>query len=586
MKLKDYRRLGRISIKSRKKSTRHTVTGICFGLIMLIPIVYFTLGFYLGLTGQLDETATASVFMVASRNVYDDGASVVDDTDYGGGMKLFAYGTGSALAADEAVRQTSAAEYYRLSGAENIYGGDTVLTATVDGAPHTYTQQEIVEGSSYGQKKSVNTFKIVNTAAGDCVFLDAEVKDLAKNGAKPLVYGDGFTGDGKSQVLVSEKFLYGFGIDRTDHAGLIGKTFSLSVSMPKGTQSAGARLYTLDSGDTAGEELYNQSAQIPFLTDFTVAGIIADEYYTLPSASYEADVVVTAASVYRSGFAEGDYLYDAPTVAFAEGGEDTEPTLTVRYGSGIAGTCEAAAADGRMALAFGALLPMMPALDYMSPIEYYNMSEADTVTIAPLGFKTDCGSYLAAKEYGEKLNGAYREIYPASADSPIGAVDMYANSVYSNFFLLATIGSYLMLVLYTFGGIIFFATMLNLYNSVNYSVQARRNYMGVMRAIGAKQRMIPRLYFFEILLIFGRAVPWVLVFSAGLSYLIKFGIDTMFRYMGEMFGSVITMPFAWYFVTLAGVVAVVFVIALAFSQIACKNVAGKPILEVLSDDKG
>lgn len=54
---------------------------------------------------------------------------------------------------------------------------------------------------------------------------------------------------------------------------------------------------------------------------------------------------------------------------------------------------------------------------------------------------------------------------------------MYANSVYSNFFLLATIGSYLMLVLYTFGGIIFFATMLNLYNSVNYSVQARRNYM-------------------------------------------------------------------------------------------------------------
>ena len=154
MKLKDYRRLGRISIKSRKKSTRHTVTGICFGLIMLIPIVYFTLGFYLGLTGQLDETATASVFMVASRNAYDDGASVVDDTDYVGGMKLFAYGTGSALAADEAVRQTSAAEYYRLSGAENIYGGDTLLTATIDGALHTYTRQEMKEGNSYGQMKT------------------------------------------------------------------------------------------------------------------------------------------------------------------------------------------------------------------------------------------------------------------------------------------------------------------------------------------------------------------------------------------------------------------------------------------------
>ena len=52
----------------------------------------------------------------------------------------------------------------------------------------------------------------------------------------------------------------------------------------------------------------------------------------------------------------------------------------------------------------------MPNLDYMEEIQYYNMSEADTVTIAPLGFKTDCGSYMAAKEYGEKLNGAYREI--------------------------------------------------------------------------------------------------------------------------------------------------------------------------------
>lgn len=586
MKLKDYRRLGKISIKSRKKSTRHTVTGICFGLVMLIPIVYFTLGFYLGLTGQLDETATASVFMIASRNVYDTAAPIVDDTDYGGGMRLFAYDTGRTLAADEAVKQTSAAEYYRLSGAESIHGGDTLLTATIDGEPHTYTQQEIVEGNSYGQVKSVNTFKVVNTAAGDCVFLDAEVSDLAKADAKPLVYGDGFTGDGKSQALVSEKFLYGFGIDRADHAGLIGKTISLSVSMPKSTSASGARLYTLEDGDVAGDELYNRKAEIPFLTDFTVAGIIADEYYTLPSASYEADIVVTAASVYRPGFADGDYTPDAPTVAFAEGGEGGEPTLTVRYGSSIAETCAAAAADGRMALAFGALMPMMPNLDYMEAVQYYNMREADALTVAPLGVKTDCGSYMAAKAFGKKLNGAYREIYPASADSPVGAVDQYANRVYINFNLLATIGSYLMLVLYTFGGIIFFATMLNLYNSVNYSVQARRNYMGVMRAIGAKQRMIPRLYFFEILLIFGRAVPWVLVFSAGLSYLIKFGVDTIFKQLGEMFGSVVTMPFAWYFVTLAGVVAVVFVIALAFSQIACKNVAGKPILEVLSDDKG
>ena len=54
MKVKEYIRLGKISIKSRKKSTRNTVRGIAFGLIMLVPIVFFTLAFYLDLTDKIN----------------------------------------------------------------------------------------------------------------------------------------------------------------------------------------------------------------------------------------------------------------------------------------------------------------------------------------------------------------------------------------------------------------------------------------------------------------------------------------------------------------------------------------------------
>ena len=62
MKFSDYVRLGKISIKSRKKSTRNTVRGISFGLIILVPIVFFTLAFYLGLMTAMNAEKRYNAF--------------------------------------------------------------------------------------------------------------------------------------------------------------------------------------------------------------------------------------------------------------------------------------------------------------------------------------------------------------------------------------------------------------------------------------------------------------------------------------------------------------------------------------------
>lgn len=574
MKLKDYRRLGKISIKSRKKSTRHTVTGICFGLVMLIPIVYFTLGFYLGLTDKLDETATSSVFTISSRNAWDSAASIVDDSDYGGGIALMNFAAAEGLFRDEKVQQRSAAEYYYITGQQ---GSGELLSVTIGDQTYSY-----LEGQNY-YVGSASGLKVVNTAVSDAVFLDAEISDLAKKGRQPLLYGEGFTDGGKGQVLVSNKFLESYGV--TERESIVGKPFSLAVSMPKLTYN-NCTVYILEKGESPDNNMGNQYISVNFMKEFTIAGVISDDYYELASANGEADIVVTSDSVYAPGYDGGEYSAFIPEASFSENGEQSGAALYFNYPSGVAALCDAAAADGRMALAYGAIMPMIVKGSYAYAINYFSLKEANPLLIPPISVKLDCGSYLQAQKFADKIDAVYRVISPLTADSPVGAVDEYANSVYSSFFMLATIGKYMMFVLYTFGGIIFFATMLNLYNSVNYSVQARRNYMGVMRAIGAKKSMIPRLYFFEIILIFGRALPWVLVFSGGLSYLIKFAVDSIFKQIGDLFGSVITMEFSWYFVTLAAVVAAVFVIALIFSQIACKNVAGKPILEVLSDDKG
>ena len=64
MRFRDYLRLGKISIKNRRKSTRNTVRGVSFALVMLVPIVFFTLSFYVGMTSEVNAVKTLSSFKV------------------------------------------------------------------------------------------------------------------------------------------------------------------------------------------------------------------------------------------------------------------------------------------------------------------------------------------------------------------------------------------------------------------------------------------------------------------------------------------------------------------------------------------
>ena len=79
-----------------------------------------------------------------------------------------------------------------------------------------------------------------------------------------------------------------------------------------------------------------------------------------------------------------------------------------------------------------------------------------------------------------------------------------------------TIFTYISIILAIFGGIIFFATLLNLYNTIHYSVQSRKNYLGLSRAIGMKNNEVTRLYFIEIFQIFKRSYIWTAIFGGGI----------------------------------------------------------------------
>ena len=68
MKYKDYVRLSKISLKARKKTTRSTVRGISFGLILLMPLLFIVIAFHIDLNKEVNKDASIRVFNIDFSN--------------------------------------------------------------------------------------------------------------------------------------------------------------------------------------------------------------------------------------------------------------------------------------------------------------------------------------------------------------------------------------------------------------------------------------------------------------------------------------------------------------------------------------
>ena len=137
-----------------------------------------------------------------------------------------------------------------------------------------------------------------------------------------------------------------------------------------------------------------------------------------------------------------------------------------------------------------------------------------------------------------------------------------------------------------FGGIIFFATLLNLYNTIHYSVQSRRNYIGMMRAIGMKSRNVISLFFTEVLQIFLKSYFWTAIFGGliccGLSYLFAEMMNSSYT---EIISIKLTLNYNYILVSFGLLVVLNMIISVLFALVASFGVSKKPILDVLNEDR-
>ena len=199
MLIKDYIRLGRISIKSRKKYTRNTVRGIAFGLIVLVPVIYFTMAFYIGLLGAVNATRGVACFSFATVGRESEEGAAVDESDH----ILLGRTEYNRIYAEigNTVEEVIYNEYYELIVC-NVNDG---AYAVLDGAEENVFYAPSGGGSEKGVVYLNALVKIVESGrTGKNVIPAGLNADLESEGKRFLRAGEGFSQDARGQVLIGE----------------------------------------------------------------------------------------------------------------------------------------------------------------------------------------------------------------------------------------------------------------------------------------------------------------------------------------------------------------------------------------------
>ncbi|MDE6967869.1 MAG: hypothetical protein K2P12_04345, partial [Clostridia bacterium] len=154
-----------------------------------------------------------------------------------------------------------------------------------------------------------------------------------------------------------------------------------------------------------------------------------------------------------------------------------------------------------------------------------------------------------------------------------------ASEHYTMFGMINLVLTIVMSALSIFAGIVLFAALVNLFNTIMHSVSSRKNYLGVMRAIGARSSVIPKLYLFEVLRVFAMAFLWIAVIGGGICIGVKFLFDYLFE--GSALGITISISWGILPIALAVILALLLVVGVVYAIGCSWKLSRTPITETL-----
>lgn len=557
MRFSDYFRLGRISVKSRKRSTRNTVVGIGFGLAVLIPVLFFTLAFHADLLAKVDARREMSI---VSFN-FSDSPDRVSTKNY-----MMKKATLDEIRKRPEAKEIIRSEYYSLGGRGRSFSFTIGDRQTYLGNLRlVYAPQNGIFTIPVAFDGQV---RVIDAMAGDPLVPSGVLTGMGASSV--FLAGTGFTKP-RGEIILSEPLARGMGY--SDPAAAVGESVSISVSGSFARINNGTFFeYRLDEDADPNNEFVESDPEkstfdLEILHEFTVCGVVREAYYLQNSLTLQDAHIWLPSSSLLSESGES-YL---PVLRRGEG------SMAVTYPDDLSALAERAAEEK-------VFFPLIPALTFSSFGGYAENTWTEPVASAMI----QCKSFNDASD----LFGIYEREYREDNSLPgfVVADEKSAVAGFSNLRLLNTVSNYILSVMTVFGGVVMLATLLNLFNTVNYSVEKRKNYMGMMQAIGARKSAIPKLYLVEIFLIFLLSFPWAFLFGGAISYVMKYLVDRFFastkgQLAAAVFTKTISLNFGWFFLAFAIVAAAALAVSLLFSVLACRGVTRSKVMEVLATEQ-
>ncbi len=572
MKLNDYWRLAKISLKSRKKATRSTVRGMSISLIIIVPLIFAMISVYGSILPQLNTNPEAlyATFRSSQKDV-----NVLKAGDKKFNFIEYNYGQTSSGGIQYL---SNAVETIENSGYEMLHY--TILNKIQDSNSGSYDENGSSGDKRYYERITIDGVKDDNgndkkyplknkslyttsTSTSIAVIDKNDLNEFKK--PKYMVFGDnynsGFKNDGARQVIVSNRYLQMAGLTAEE---VYGKKISVYLREDFNW-----------GGDVTANDVTINSLDHYLFRDFEVVGVVGKVqdlenefgYYSTNSDITQMDLIISSSSYYNQD--------NKPAIvpSFTMKNQDNYNSMSYDFGD----------VNAKNELAYKYLFTGVKSYTAYS---YVAKEEDTTKTLHTIErhcyrFVPDKGS---VNPYGQ-LNKVLADIYPAYQNEyeTVSKFRSYGpgSDFYTNFLLINNILTYAMIGGLSFAGIILFAALVNLFNTIMHSVSSRKNYLGVMRAIGARSNTIPKLYLFEVLRVFTRAFIWIAILGGGICIGLKILFDHLFK--GGLAFEAITISISWASIPLAllVVMAILLIIGLAYSIGCSWRMSRKPIMEVL-----
>lgn len=556
MKVNDYWRLAKISLKARKKATRSTVSGMSISLIIIVPLIFAMVALYASILPQLNKNPETlyAVFQSGQKGLVTASYNNYEFHSLTNGM----YFNTSSVKDNSAVFENANFETLHYTKAYKRFNAYSPEGETQP-SEYKYFDRINVDGETKPLK--VNNENGNNSYANTSLaVVESSQLDLLAN-SKFGVLGDshnkGFTGNGARQVILSRKYLKMAGLTADD---VYGKRVSVEI---REKTNNNIEFYS-------GEDKLTYFDHYLF-RDFEVVGVIGSE--NAPIYDYEglndintADIIVSSASLYSQG--------NTPAIIYNINAENNGNYTRYKIDFGDI--------EAKNLKAYQYLFTGFDDYGIYTNLAKYNDKTGEILQVESNYYK-----YIPDKNklnpYGQVSN-VVSSVYPNyKADYTIKMEfeSAVGSQQYATFSMINFIITIAMSFAAVFAGIILFAALVNLFNTIMHSVTSRKNYLGVMRAIGARSSVIPKLYVSEVMRVFLRAFAWIAVIGGGICVGIKILFDYLFK-GGLAYGDVvISISWATIPIALLVVIAVLAVIGLAFALGCSWKMSKKPIMETL-----